>query len=59
MIGNLLAVILALISIYVRYRSGHEAGVFPWGITSSLAVVLVLLFTGWKAANLPFGTGWA
>jgi uncharacterized membrane protein len=54
MIGNLIAVVLAVLSVYVRYRSGHTAGVFPWGITSSFAVVLVLLFTGWKGGELTF-----
>ncbi len=46
MIGNLIAVVLALVNWYLRYRSGAAAGVFPVGIWISLATVLLLLFNG-------------
>jgi uncharacterized membrane protein len=53
MAGNLVAVLIALLNWYIRYRSGG-AGVFPWGIWLSLATVLVLLFNGWKGWNLVY-----
>jgi uncharacterized membrane protein len=54
MIGNLIAVVLAIISIYLRYRRGIETAVFPWGITTSFLVVVILAFTGWKGGELTF-----
>jgi uncharacterized membrane protein len=52
--GNLIAVVLALINWYIRYRSGAAAGVFPWGIWLSLITVLLLLFNGWKGWELVY-----
>jgi uncharacterized membrane protein len=52
--GNLIAVVLALINWYIRYRSGAAAGVFSWGIWLSLATVLLLLFNGWKGWELVY-----
>src|SRR6266540_852502 len=37
MIGNLIAVVLAVINLYIRYRSGAAAGVFSRGIWYSFA----------------------
>lgn len=54
MLANLAAVAVAAISFYVRYRSGAAAGVFPWGIWLSFAVVLILLFSGWKGGTLVY-----
>jgi uncharacterized membrane protein len=54
MIGNLIAVVLAIVSIYLRYRGGIEAAVFPWGIATSFLVALILVFTGWKGGQLTF-----
>ena len=54
MIGNLIAVVLALINWYIRYRSGAAAGVFPWGIGISLITVLLLLFNGWKGWEMVY-----
>ena len=52
MIGNVTAVVLSLISFWLRYRYG-PAAVLPWGLVISLVVVLILLYTGWKrVANL-------
>jgi uncharacterized membrane protein len=53
MIGNLIAVLLALINWYIRYESGG-AGVFPWGIWLSLITVLLLLFNGWKGWGMIY-----
>ena len=54
MIGNLIAVVLALINWYIRYRSGAAVGVFPYGIWISLATVLLLLFNGWKGWEMVY-----
>jgi uncharacterized membrane protein len=54
MIGNLCAVLLALINWYLRYRSGAVAGVLPVGIWLSLATVLLLLFNGWKGWEMVY-----
>jgi uncharacterized membrane protein len=54
MIGNLVAVVLALANLYVRYRSGAAAGVLPWGIWISLVTVLLLLFNGWKGWEMVY-----
>lgn len=54
MIGNLIAVVIALINWYIRYRSGAAAGVFSWGIWLSLITVLLLLFNGWKGWGLIY-----
>jgi uncharacterized membrane protein len=54
MIGNLIAVVLALINWYLRYKSGASAGVFPVGIWLSLATVLLLLFNGWKGWEMVY-----
>lgn len=54
MIGNVIAVLLSLINFYLRYAEGAAAAVFPWGISLSLIVVLLLLFTGWKGGELVY-----
>ena len=54
MIGNLIAVVLALVNWYIRYRSGTAAGVLPYGIWMSLATVLLLLFNGWKGWEMVY-----
>jgi uncharacterized membrane protein len=54
MIGNLVAVVLALINWFIRYSSGPANGVFPIGIWISIATVLLLLFTGWKGWELVY-----
>jgi uncharacterized membrane protein len=54
MIGNLIAVVLALVNWYIRYRSGAPAGVLPYGIWMSLATVLLLLFNGWKGWEMVY-----
>jgi uncharacterized membrane protein len=54
MIGNLIAVVLALINWFIRYKSGAAAGVFPWGILISLITVLLLLFNGWKGWEMVY-----
>ena len=38
---------------YTRYTTG-EAAILPTGLTLSLIVVCILLFTGWKGWNLVY-----
>ena len=57
MIGNVLAVVLALLSFGLRLAQGAEAAVLPWGLTLSTAVVATLVFTGWKGGELVFRHG--
>jgi uncharacterized membrane protein len=54
MIGNVVAVVLALVSFWLRYRYGATAGVLPWGLLLSAIVVGLLLFTGWKGGELVY-----
>src|SRR3954453_45932 len=46
MIGNVIAVVLALINWYRRYAGGDGA-VLPWGLVLSTVIVLLLLYNGW------------
>jgi uncharacterized membrane protein len=52
-IGNVIAVLIQLFSFYWRYRYG-TAAVVPMGLTLSLVVVCIILFTGWKGGELVF-----
>jgi uncharacterized membrane protein len=54
MIGNVVAVALAIITVWMRYRYGAEQGALPWGIVLSGVIVLLLLYTGWKGGNLVY-----
>jgi uncharacterized membrane protein len=55
-IGNVLAVLISLFSFYWRYSHG-VAGVLPVGLVSSLLVVGIILFTGWKGGEMVFRHG--
>lgn len=52
-IGNVVAVLISLLSFYWRYRHG-VGGIIPSGLAMSLVVVCILLFTGWKGGELVF-----
>jgi uncharacterized membrane protein len=54
MIGNLVAVVLALVNWWIRYAAGPVDGVLPWGILISLVTVLLLLFNGWKGWEMVY-----
>jgi uncharacterized membrane protein len=54
LIGNVTAVVLALINFLLRYASGAEAAVRPWGLVLSLVVVLILLYTGWRGWEMVY-----
>jgi uncharacterized membrane protein len=53
MIGNVTAVVLSLISLWLRYRDG-DAGDYPTVLWISLIVVLILAVTGWLGGELVF-----
>jgi uncharacterized membrane protein len=55
MIGNLVAVLIALWNFWRRY-SATDAGsaVLPTGLILSLIVVLILLYTGWRGWEMVY-----
>src|SRR3712207_6396829 len=53
MIGNVVAVLLSLLNWYRRYEAG-DAAVLPTGLLISLAVVLILLYTGWRGWEMVY-----
>ncbi|WMT92887.1 DUF2231 domain-containing protein [Pelagibacterium sp. H642] len=54
MIGNVVAVVLALANFILRWNMESSQGVLPWGIVLSALIVLILLFTGWKGGSLVY-----
>jgi uncharacterized membrane protein len=54
MVGNLIAVILEAVNIYLRASQGTEAAVAPTGATLSGVVVVLLLFNGWMGWELVY-----
>jgi uncharacterized membrane protein len=52
-VGNVLAVVLAIINAFVHTRDGWTA-VVPTGLTLSALVVLILLVTGWNGWDLVY-----
>lgn len=54
MIGNLIAVLLQVVSFYLRSTGGVEEAVAPVGVTLSGVVVALLLFNGWKGWELVY-----
>jgi uncharacterized membrane protein len=54
MIGNVVVVVLALVSFWMRLTAGPAEAVLPWGLVLSTAVVALLLFTGWKGGDMVY-----
>ena len=54
MLGNLTAALLAAVSLWLRLAFGAAEAVVPWGLALSSAIVLILLFTGWRGADLVY-----
>lgn len=54
MLGNLVAVTLAAVSFLLRLTNGPAEAVVPWGLLLSVMVAAVLLFTGWRGADLVY-----
>ena len=53
MIGNLSAVVLALVNFVLRLGNAEEA-VLPTGLILSALVALILVYTGWQGGELVF-----
>ena len=53
-IGNVTAVVLALINLLLRFGQGAESAIRPWGLILSAVVVGILLFTGWKGWEMVY-----
>ena len=51
--GNIAAVLIELYNFYSRYEHGASA-VVPTGLSLSLIVVCILLFTGWKGWEMVY-----
>jgi uncharacterized membrane protein len=54
MIGNVVAVALEAVNIYLRSTQGAEPAVAPAGVTLSAVVVVLLLFNGWMGWELVY-----
>jgi uncharacterized membrane protein len=53
MLGNIVVVLLSLWNWYRRYEVG-DAAVLPIGLLTSLVVVLLLLYTGWRGWEMVY-----
>lgn len=52
-VGNGLALLLAIVNMFIHSRDGWNS-VVPWGLTLSALVVLILLVTGWMGWALVY-----
>jgi uncharacterized membrane protein len=55
-LGNAIALILALINAFVHSRDGYTA-VIPTGLILSTLVVLILMFTAWNGWSMVYRNG--
>ena len=55
-LGNVVALVLALINAFVHSRDGYTA-VIPTGLILSTLVVLILKFTGWMGWSMVYRHG--
>ncbi len=54
MVGNLVAVVIAIINFGLRVSEGAAVPIKGWGIALSAIIVLILLFTGWKGWEMVY-----
>jgi uncharacterized membrane protein len=54
MIGNVVAVCVALLNFILRWSGEQGENVIPWGLVLSALTVLLLLYTGWKGGSLVY-----
>jgi uncharacterized membrane protein len=54
MIGNVTAVVLALVNFLIRYGGGAAERIWPWGVLLSAVIAVLLLYTGWKGGELVY-----
>jgi len=53
MIGNVTAVVIEVVNLAIR-GGPHNTGAMPLGLYLSIAVVLILLYTGWRGWELVY-----
>ena len=51
--GNVLMVLIQLVSWYLRFTEG-PAAVVPTGLILSAVAVVIMLFTGWQGGEMVF-----
>ena len=51
--GNVIAVLIELYNLFLRYNQGSGA-ILPTGLILSLIVVCILLLTGWKGWDMVY-----
>jgi len=54
MIGNVILVVLALVSFWLRVTEGAAEAVLPWGLLLSTVIFALLLFTAWKGGDMVY-----
>ena len=54
MIGNVIAVALEAVNLYVRATQGAETAIAPVGVTLSAVVTVLLLFNGWMGWEMVY-----
>ena len=52
--GNVIAVLISLYNLYIRYAAGAAAGITGTDLVLSAVVVAILLFTGWKGWEMVY-----
>ena len=53
-LGNGLAMVLSLVSLFLRVSRGPAEALLPWGLVLSLATVGILAYTGWLGGELVY-----
>jgi uncharacterized membrane protein len=57
LVGNLTLLAIAAASLVFRVVLGPAQAILPWGLFASVAVVGLLVFTGWHGGEMVFGHG--
>ena len=53
MLGNVVAVVVAIASLMLRWSDGPPS-VVPWGLGASILIFVLILYTGWKGGELSY-----
>ena len=54
MIGNVAAMLLAIVSLIIRIIQGPEEAALPWGLLLSALITAILSYTGWLGGELSY-----